>query len=76
MDARTESRPGLHVLSKPMGPVCDIACEYCFYLEKRELFARGEHFKMSDEVLARYIEQYVAAQPTPVVESVLPCRAA
>ncbi len=63
-------RPGIHVLAKPIGPVCDIACDYCFYLEKRELFRRGEHFKMSDEVLARYIEQYIESQPTPVVEFV------
>ena len=28
---------GLHVLAKPIGAVCDIACDYCFYLEKREL---------------------------------------
>jgi uncharacterized protein len=62
--------PGLHVLAKPIGSICDIACDYCFYLEKRELFPRGQSFKMSDEVLARYIEQYVAAQPTPVVEFV------
>jgi len=60
----------MHVLAKPIGPVCDIACDYCFYLEKRELFRRGEHFRMSDEVLARYIEQYVEAQPTPLVEFV------
>jgi len=63
-------RPGMHVLAKPIGSVCDIACEYCFYLEKRELYPRGEHFKMSDEVLARYIEQYVRSQPTSVVEFV------
>ncbi len=63
-------RPGMHVLAKPIGSVCDIACDYCFYLEKRELYPRGEHFRMPDEVLARHIEQYVAAQPTPVVEFV------
>lgn len=63
-------QPGIHVLAKPIGPVCDIACDYCFYLEKRGLFPDGEQFKMSDEVLARYIEQYVAAQSTPVVEFV------
>lgn len=71
MDASVEvRRPGIHVLAKPIGAVCDIACDYCFYLEKRELYKRGEHFRMPDEVLARYIEQYVAAQPTPVVEFV------
>jgi len=61
---------GLHVLAKPIGSICDIACDYCFYLEKRELFPRGQSFKMPDDVLAKYIEQYVAAQPTPVVEFV------
>jgi hypothetical protein len=28
--------------------VCDIACEYCFYLEKHALFGRGENYRMSD----------------------------
>lgn len=62
--------PGVHVLGKPIGPVCDISCDYCFYLEKQGLFRAGEHFKMSEEVLAAYIEKYVEAQPTPVVEFV------
>jgi uncharacterized protein len=34
--------PGLHVLAKPIGPVCDIACDYCFYLEKHALFGKAE----------------------------------
>jgi len=71
MDARTEPmRPGIHVLAKPIGSVCDIACDYCFYLEKRGLYPGDERFRMPDEVLAKYVEQYVEAQPTPVVEFV------
>ena len=62
--------PGLHVLAKPIGPVCDIACEYCFYLQKRALFGTGENYRMPDDMLAAYIRLYVAAQPTPVVEFV------
>jgi len=31
------SAPGLHVLAKPIGPVCDIQCDYWFYLEKHAL---------------------------------------
>src|SRR5512137_1581432 len=62
--------PGLHVLAKPIGPVCDIKCDYCFYLEKHALFEKGENYRMSDDVLRAYIAQYVAAQPTPVVEFV------
>ena len=61
---------GLHVLAKPIGPVCDIKCEYCFYLEKRGLFPRDEQYRMPDDVLAKYVAQYIEAQPTPVVEFV------
>ncbi|MCP9889408.1 anaerobic sulfatase maturase [Cyanobium sp. ATX 6A2] len=61
---------GIHVLAKPNGSLCNIACDYCFYLEKRELFPAHQPHRMSEEVLATYIAQYVAAQPTPVVEFV------
>ncbi|HEY9199744.1 MAG TPA: anaerobic sulfatase maturase [Gammaproteobacteria bacterium] len=60
----------MHVLAKPIGPVCDIKCDYCFYLEKRALFAKDEHYRMPDDVLAAYIRQYVESQSTPVVEFV------
>ena len=63
-------RPGMHVLAKPVGPICDIRCDYCFYLEKRALFPEHEHYRMPDDVLAAYIRQYVESQPTPVVEFV------
>lgn len=70
MTTSTHGRPGIHVLAKPVGPICDIKCDYCFYLEKRALFDSDERYRMSDEVLARYIDGYVAAQLTPVVEFV------
>jgi len=72
MDTQTAVTPGrgIHVLAKPIGPVCDIHCDYCFYLEKKALFGSREHYRMPDDVLAAYIEQYVEAQPTPVVEFV------
>ncbi len=53
---RLTSGPGLHVLAKHIGPVCDIQSEYCFYLEKHALFGRGENYRMPDEELAAYIE--------------------
>lgn len=71
---KSRSEPGLakgmHVLAKPVGPICDIRCDYCFYLEKRALFDDREQYRMSDEVLEAYIRQYVESQPTPVVEFV------
>jgi len=68
MSGAIGEQPGMHVLAKPIGPVCDIDCEYCFYLEKRALFEADERYRMPDAVLAAYIAQYVADQPTPVVE--------
>lgn len=61
---------GIHVVAKPIGPVCNLNCEYCFYLEKHALFKADEKYRMSDEVLSAYIRNYIASQPTPVVEFV------
>jgi len=61
------SMTGIHVVAKPIGPVCNLNCEYCFYLEKEALFGPGEQYRMSDAVLAAFINNYVAAQPTPEV---------
>jgi sulfatase maturation enzyme AslB (radical SAM superfamily) len=30
-------RLGFHVMSKPIGPICNLDCAYCFYLEKEAL---------------------------------------
>ena len=65
-----EAGQGIHLLAKPIGPACNLNCEYCFYLEKQALFGSGENYRMSDDVLAAYITSYITAQPTPVVEFV------
>jgi len=61
---------GLHVVAKPIGPVCNLDCEYCFYLEKQALFPAGEQYRMTDRVLGAFIAGYISSQPTPVVEFV------
>jgi uncharacterized protein len=61
---------GIHVVAKPIGPVCNLNCEYCFYLEKQALFGPGEQYRMSDDVLSAFITNYITSQPTPVVEFV------
>ena len=52
---------GIHMMAKPIGPACNLNCEYCFYLEKDSLFPKGESMRMSDEVLAAYIAKYITA---------------
>lgn len=61
---------GIHTLAKPTGSVCNLRCDYCFYLEKEKLFPETEDFRMSDAVLEAFVRQYVEAQPTPEVEFV------
>jgi uncharacterized protein len=62
--------PGIHVVAKPIGPACNLNCEYCFYLEKKALFGPREGYRMPDDVLAAFIRGYIEAQPTPAVEFV------
>lgn len=59
---------GLHVLTKPIGPTCNLDCQYCFYLHKEDLYGRGERWRMSDDTLERFIRQYVEAQPDAIDE--------
>ena len=55
------------VMSKPVGPICNLKCGYCYYLGKTELFAPGEHFRMSPQVLESYVSSFIASSPGPVV---------
>ena len=50
---------GFHVMAKPIGPLCNLNCRYCFYLEKEALFPQGEDYCMSEEVLDAYIRKTV-----------------
>jgi uncharacterized protein len=61
---------GIHVVAKPIGPVCNLNCEYCFYTEKQALYPAGEQYRMRDNVLVAFITKYITSQPTPVVEFV------
>lgn len=50
--------PRFHVLAKPTGAICNLACSYCFFLDK-ELLYPGSTFRMSDEMLEKYIRQLI-----------------
>ncbi len=49
-------------MAKPIGPICNLDCRYCYYLKKEALYPRGENFRMSPEVLETYIRDYLALQ--------------
>ncbi len=56
-----------HVMTKPVGPICNLDCTYCFYLEKEKLFGNAEKFRMSDKLLSKYIREYIQSQSGPDV---------
>jgi uncharacterized protein len=65
--------PAFHVLTKPIGPTCNLDCKYCFYLEKEKLYpekhghASASQWAMADDVLESYIRQYIESQSVPVI---------
>ncbi len=52
-----------HVMAKAIGPICNLDCKYCYYLEKEKLYPDNEKWKMSDELLEAFVRDYIAAQP-------------
>ena len=56
-----------HVLAKPIGPICNLDCKYCFYLEKESLYPQVEKWAMREDVLDSFIRQYIEAHDSPVV---------
>lgn len=55
------------IFVKPIGPLCNLDCRYCYYLEKEQLYPREEPFRMSDTVLEEYIIQQINASPRRTV---------
>lgn len=56
-----------HIMTKPGGPICNLDCKYCFYLEKEKLYPGTSRWAMSPAVLETYVRQYIAAQPGSTV---------
>ena len=54
------------VLVKPAGPDCNLACSYCFYLEKTELFPENKIHRMSEEILEEMIKQVLQQSGTNI----------
>ncbi len=52
----------------PNGPICNLACEYCYYLDKIEYYdENNNNFKMDYDLLENFTKQYIEAQPGPMV---------
>ena len=60
------SPPEFHVMLKPTGPICNLNCTYCYYVNKESLYPNSD-FRMSDKLLAEFTHQYIEAQQVPEV---------
>ena len=60
-------RGAVHVMAKPTGAICNLDCDYCFFLSKEQLYP-GSTFRMAPEVHEAYLTQLFAAHgPTDEV---------
>jgi uncharacterized protein len=61
-----------HIMTKPIGPICNLDCRYCFCLEKEAMYdqeGRRERpsWQMPDDLLESYIRQYIEQQDVPEI---------
>ena len=57
----------LYLMVKPAGAHCNLHCDYCYYIEKKKYYENVLSCRMSDELLERFIKEYIEAQPVPDV---------
>ena len=60
------ARP-MYIMTKPIGAVCNLACDYCYYLEKSNLYKDISKHIMSDALLEKFIREYIQSQTMPQV---------
>ncbi len=54
----------IYIMTKPVGAVCNLACKYCYYLEKSNLYQDNSKHIMSDELLEKFTKEYIESQTT------------
>ena len=71
---REKLQRSFSVMVKTAGPVCNLDCDYCYYLEKDALYPGKKFnlssFRMNEEVLEKLIRDYIASQPQQQIEFV------
>ncbi len=55
-----------HVMAKPTGSRCNLSCDYCFFLKKKQLYPNSK-FCMTDKIMETYIRQTIESQDAPTV---------
>lgn len=63
---RGGSPPVFHVMAKPTGARCNLDCAYCFFRKKERLYPKSD-FRMTDEVMERFVRQTIEGHRVPHV---------
>ncbi len=62
----TDLPHSFHVMLKPHGATCNLACAYCYYLRKEHVYPTST-LRMSEGLLEEFTRQYIEAQSVPEV---------
>jgi uncharacterized protein len=66
-ESMSKASRGFQIFAKPIGPLCNMRCRYCYYLEKERLYPAGESFRMPHDLLETYLVQHMDASPDEVI---------
>jgi len=55
-----------NIMLKPAGSLCNLDCQYCYYLDKSEIYGGREPI-MSEEMLETVVREYIKANDVPEV---------
>ncbi len=53
-----------YIFVKPAGAACNMACDYCYYLEKKAMYQHVSHQMISDALLEKFVKEYIQSQTT------------
>lgn len=56
----------MYIMLKPVGAKCNLDCDYCYYLEKENLYEKKNPV-MSEDLLEKFIKQYIESQTMPEI---------
>ena len=57
----------LFIMAKSAGATCNLNCDYCYYLEKKNLYPKANCHLMSEALLKKFIWEYIESQLSPRV---------
>ena len=55
------------IFAKPVGSLCNLHCDYCYYIDKSDLTQVNQNTGMNDVLLESYISQHIEATTENVV---------